>query len=194
MSHYCVVVARTTHFQTVGLAVDGLGKQVIEWPDDHRPSFVAPRSSSAVSARATTLLIRLGLVAFRVGRVVPASVSASIAACPVAPPARVFPTGWVIIGGVTSPSGIAVSPVAFLAVIAVSPAAFLAVFFRPVTGVLCVGIPGVFRFGSACAGFTSSAQPVRVPILCPVKPQAVVCPAAVARTGVYGEENFCGPP
>ena len=94
----------------------------------------------------------------------------------------------------TSPSGIAVSPVAFLAVIAVSPAAFLAVFIRPVTGVFCVGIPGVFRFGPVRAECTSSAQPVLVPIFCLVEPLAVVCPAVVARAGEYGEDIFCGPP
>ena len=106
---YYGAAVRTTHFQAVGIVVDDLGKQVIERPDYHRPSFVAHRSSPVVSARATALLIRLGVVVFRVGWVMPASVSGPIVVCPVAPPARVFRTGWVIIRGVISPSGIAVS-------------------------------------------------------------------------------------
>ena len=89
---------------------------------------------------------------------------------------------------VTSPSGIAVSPVVFLAFIAVSPEAFLAVFIRTVTGVFCVGIAGVFRIGPVHAGCTSSAQPVRVLILCLVEPKAIACPAGVARAGEYGGE------
>ena len=52
----------------------------------------------------------------------------------------------------------------------------------------------MFRIGPMRAGCTSFAQPVRVPILCLVEPQAVVCPARVARTGNYGEDIFCGPP
>ena len=90
--------------------------------------------------------------------------------------------------------GIAVLPVAFLVIIAVSPAAIFAVFIRPVTVVVCVGIPGLFRFGPVRAGCTSSAELVRVPILCLVEPQAVVCLVGIARTGEYGEDLFCGPP
>ena len=146
-----------------------------------------------MSARAATHLIRPSMAVFRVGRVVPVIVSASIAACPVNHLRESSEPDWSSSGGIL-PSGIAVSLVAWLAVIVVSPAAIFAVLIRPVTGFFCVGILSVLRFGSARAGCTSSAQPVRVRILCLGEPQAVFCPAGVARTGKYGEDIFCGPP
>ena len=64
VSRYSSVVARIKPLQAVGLVIDVLSKQAVERPDYHGPSVVAPRSNPAVSARATTLLIRFGLVVF----------------------------------------------------------------------------------------------------------------------------------
>ena len=172
----------------------GLGNQVIERPDYHGPSAIAPQRNPAVCARATTVLIRLRVVTVRVGRFVPVMVSAFIVPCRVVPPSRIIRAGRVFIGVVSSPTSIVLLPAAFLAVIADPPAAFFAVFVRPVTGVFCVGIPGVFRLDSARAGCMSSARPVRVSNFYLGEPQSVYCPAGATRTGKSGEDIFCGPP
>lgn len=175
VSRYSRVVARITPFQAVGLLVEGLGKQVVGQPNYHGPSAVSPQSKPELSARATTVLIRLSVVTIRVGRVVPVTVSAFLMACTVAPPSPIFRARRIFIRGVSSLYDIAILPVAILEVIAVSPKNFFAVVVRPVTGVFFVGILSLLRFGPVRAGGTSSALPVRIPDFLSQRAPGVFC-------------------
>lgn len=88
---------------------------------------------------------------------VTASITASIAACPVDPLSRIIRTERVVTGGGSSPFGIAESLVGSVAALAVPPTASVAVYIGPVTSIFFIGVPGVLWVGFYCARCTFSA-------------------------------------
>ena len=112
------VVARAAVFQPIAAVFYGLGEQVVQRPDHRQPFRIPPRGRPAVSAPAMAVSFSAGAtVALRIGVFSPEPTSVMrVAASAVAPP-RFARLGVIVIGGVSTSSGIAVSRIASLAVI-----------------------------------------------------------------------------
>ena len=135
-------------------------------------------------------------VAVQVGVFSQEPMSAARVAASVGARTRLVRLGVVIIGGLTAPSGIAVSLVASVAVIAISLKASVAVLARRLVATSYLFLEGVFctlRVELLSAVCAYSARPIRLSLFCREAPQAVFCTAGACRSGEYGRAIVCGP-
>lgn len=112
-------------------------------------------SMPSVPARAATLYLRLGTVVIQIGVILPASAAAWMAACLLAPLWRIIRTRPIIIWNRSTPSGMQLSPIAYLAVIVLLAMASFAVFISPLKSVLLIPGTVVLPTESSRAGARS---------------------------------------